>query len=143
MTDFTQYVKNNTDIEAMRESGRRTAAVLAFIRPHVKPGITTEKLDRLCHEYIVDNLGDIPAPLNYRGFPKSICTSVNHVICHGIPKPSEKLKNGDIVNIDVSVIHNGFHGDSPARGAKFCVSIEIGKIDTASRSFCIHVVVLR
>ena len=82
-----------------------------MIGPHVKPGVATEELDRICHDYIVDELASIPAPLNYRGFPKSICTSVNHVVCHGIP--SERvLKNGDIVNVDITVIKDGYHGDT-------------------------------
>jgi methionyl aminopeptidase len=94
----------------MRKAGRLAAEVLDFIVPHVVPGVTTEELDRLCHEFIVEN-GAIPAPLNYRGFPKSICTSVNHVVCHGIPGP-KKLKNGDSVNIDITVILDGWHGDT-------------------------------
>ena len=95
----------------MRLAGRLTADVLDMIGEHVNPGVSTDELDRICHEYIVNEQQAIPAPLNYRGFPKSICTSVNHVVCHGIP--GEKvLKNGDIVNIDVTVIKDGFHGDS-------------------------------
>lgn len=104
-------IKDNQAIEKMRVSGKLTAAVLDMIGPHVKPGISTEALDTLCHDFIVDELGGIPAPLNYRGFPKSICTSVNHQVCHGIPGP-KVLKDGDIVNIDVSVIKDGWHGDS-------------------------------
>ena len=83
-----------------------------MIKEHVKPGITTGELDNICHKYIVDVQRAIPAPLNYRGFPKSICTSVNHQICHGIPSDTKKLKNGDIVNIDVTVIKDGYHGDT-------------------------------
>ncbi len=94
----------------MRRAGRLAAQVLDFITPYVVPGVTTEELDRLCHEYIVDH-GAIPAPLNYRGFPKSICTSVNHVVCHGIPGP-KRLKEGDTLNIDVTVILDGWHGDT-------------------------------
>ena len=82
-----------------------------MIGPHVRPGITTEELDRICHEYIVNEQQAIPAPLNYRGFPKSICTSVNHVVCHGIPS-SKMLKKGDMLNIDITVIKDGFHGDT-------------------------------
>jgi len=82
-----------------------------MIRPHVQPGITTNELDRICHDYIVDVQQAIPAPLNYRGFPKSICTSVNHVVCHGIPG-DKVLKRGDAVNIDITVIKDGFHGDT-------------------------------
>ena len=82
-----------------------------MIRPHVQPGITTDELDQICHDYIVNEQQAVPAPLNYRGFPKSICTSVNHVICHGIPG-NKKLKNGDAINIDITVIKDGFHGDT-------------------------------
>jgi len=95
----------------MRISGRLTADVLDMIGDHVQPGATTEDLDKICHDFIVDVQGGIPAPLNYRGFPKSICTSVNHVVCHGIPG-NRKLRNGDMVNIDVTVIKDGLHGDS-------------------------------
>jgi methionyl aminopeptidase len=94
----------------MRKAGRLAGEVLDFITPYVQPGVTTEELDRLCHDFIVER-NAIPAPLNYRGFPKSICTSINHVVCHGIPGP-RKLLEGDIVNIDVTVIVDGWHGDS-------------------------------
>lgn len=96
--------------EGMRKAGRLAAEVLDYITPHVVPGETTEELDRLCHEYILDH-NAVPAPLNYKGFPKSICTSINHVVCHGIPGP-KKLSRGDIVNIDVTVILDGWHGDT-------------------------------
>ncbi len=95
---------------AMRRAGVLAAQTLDFITPHVRPGVTTGELDRLCHQFIVDN-DAIPAPLNYRGFPKSICTSVNHVVCHGIPG-ERRLMEGDIVNIDVTVILDGWHGDT-------------------------------
>ena len=95
----------------MREAGRLAAEVLDMIGPHVVPGVTTEELDRLCYEHIVNVQGTIPANLNYRGFPKTICSSVNHVVCHGIPN-DRKLKSGDIINIDVTVIKDGFHGDT-------------------------------
>jgi methionyl aminopeptidase len=95
----------------MRLAGRLTAEVLDMIGPHVVPGVTTEELDRLCHDYIVNVQQAVPAPLNYHGFPKSICTSVNHVVCHGIPG-EKRLKNGDIVNVDVTVIKDGWFGDS-------------------------------
>ena len=95
----------------MRVAGRMAAEVLHMIRPHVVAGVTTGTLDRICHEYIVDTLGGIPAPLNYHGFPKSICTSINHQVCHGIPG-ERRLKNGDILNIDVTVIKDGYHGDT-------------------------------
>jgi len=95
----------------MRVAGRLAADVLRMIAPHVKPGVTTGELDRLCHDFIVNEQRAIPAPLNYRGFPKSICTSVNHQVCHGIPG-DRKLKDGDIVNIDITVIKDGWHGDT-------------------------------
>lgn len=104
-------IKTPEEIEKMRLAGRLAAEVLDMIRPHVKPGVTTEGLDVLCHDYIVNVQKAIPAPLNYRGFPKSICTSVNHVVCHGIPS-KKRLKKGDIINIDVTVIKDGFHGDT-------------------------------
>jgi methionyl aminopeptidase len=96
--------------EGMRRAGRLAAETLDFITPHVRPGITTGELDRLCHEFIVGH-DAIPAPLNYRGFPKSICTSINHVVCHGIPG-ERRLDEGDIINIDVTVILAGWHGDT-------------------------------
>ncbi len=95
----------------MRVAGRLAAQVHEMIGEHVRPGVTTEELDRICHDFIVNEQQAIPAPLNYRGFPKSICTSVNHVVCHGIPGP-KKLKRGDIINIDVTVIKDGYHGDT-------------------------------
>ncbi len=96
--------------EGMRKAGKLAAEVLDFITPHVQKGIATEELDKLCHDFTVAH-GAIPAPLNYRGFPKSVCTSVNHVVCHGIPGP-KKLYEGDIINIDVTVIVDGWHGDT-------------------------------
>lgn len=99
------------DFEGMRQSGRLAAQTLDYIEPFIKPGVSTETLDQLCHDYIVSH-GAIPAPLNYHGFPKSICTSVNHVVCHGIPSESKILKEGDIINIDVTTILNGWHGDT-------------------------------
>ncbi|HEX7080869.1 MAG TPA: type I methionyl aminopeptidase [Gammaproteobacteria bacterium] len=104
-------VKTPEEQEKMRIAGRLAADVLDMIAPHVQPGVSTDELNRICHDYIVNELEAIPAPLNYRGFPKSICTSVNHVVCHGIPS-DKKLKSGDIVNIDVTVIKEGFHGDT-------------------------------
>jgi len=95
----------------MRVAGRLAGEVLQMIRPHITAGITTNELDKLCHDYIVDVQKAIPAPLNYHGFPKSICTSVNHQICHGIPS-DKKLKKGDIINIDITVIKDDYHGDT-------------------------------
>ncbi len=104
-------IKSAEDIEKMRVAGRLAAEVLEMIGEYVKAGVTTDELDRICHDYIVNEQDAIPAPLNYRGFPKSICTSVNHCVCHGIPA-DKKLKNGDIINIDVTVIKDGYHGDT-------------------------------
>lgn len=104
--------KTPEEIEKMRVAGRMAAEVLEMIEEHVKPGVTTGELDRICHDYIVNVQDAIPAPLNYRGFPKSICTSVNHVVCHGIPSDTKKLKKGDIINIDITVKKDGYHGDT-------------------------------
>lgn len=104
-------IKNQEEIAKMRVAGKLAADVLTMIEPHVKAGITTDELDKICHDYIVNEQDAIPAPLNYHGFPKSICTSVNHVICHGIPG-DKRLKDGDIINIDITVIKDGFHGDT-------------------------------
>lgn len=104
-------IKNDQEINKMRIAGRLAAEVLDMIGPHVKAGVTTEDLDTLCHDYIVNEQQAIPACLNYRGFPKSICTSINHVVCHGIPG-DKQLKEGDIINIDVTVIKDGYHGDT-------------------------------
>lgn len=104
-------IKTPDEIEKMRVAGRLAAEVLEMIEPYVKPGVTTEELDRICHEYIVNVQNAIPAPLNYRGFPKSICTSLNHQVCHGIPG-KRVLKDGDIINIDITVIKDEFHGDT-------------------------------
>jgi methionyl aminopeptidase len=104
-------IKSQDEIEKMRAAGHLAGEVLEMIGEYVKPGITTGELDKICHDYIVNEQEAIPAPLNYRGFPKSICTSVNHCVCHGIPG-DKTLKKGDIVNIDVTVIKDGFHGDT-------------------------------
>src|SRR5688572_31702421 len=109
-------IKSPQDIEKMRVAGQRAAEVLDYIAPYVKAGTTTGELDRLCHEFITREQEATPAPLNYappgyQPFPKSICTSVNHVVCHGVPG-DKKLRAGDIVNIDVTVIKDGFHGDT-------------------------------
>ncbi len=104
-------LKNPAEQQKMREAGAAAAQVLLMIEPHIKAGVSTDELNRICHEYIVRDLGCVPAPLNYKGFPKSICTSVNHVVCHGIPGP-KVLKKGDIINVDVTVIKDGFHGDT-------------------------------
>lgn len=105
------HIKTPEEIEKMRIAGRLAAEVLEMIAPYVKPGITTGELDRICHDYIVEEQRAIPAPLDYHGFPKSICTSVNHQVCHGIPG-DKVLKKGDVVNIDITVIKDGYHGDT-------------------------------
>ena len=109
-------IKSTQEIDKMRVAGRLAAEVLDFIGPHIKPGVTTEHLDRLCHDYITGVQQAIPAPLDYappgyQPYPKSICTSVNHVVCHGVPG-DKKLRPGDIINIDITVIKDGFHGDT-------------------------------
>jgi methionyl aminopeptidase len=104
-------IKTADEITKMRVAGQLAADVLRMIRPHVQAGVTTEELDRLCHDYIVNTQQAIPAPLNYHGFPKSICTSLNHQVCHGIPG-KRILKQGDIVNIDITVIKDAYHGDT-------------------------------
>ena len=104
-------LKTKEEIEQMRVAGRLAGEVLRMIGPHIKPGVTTGELDEICHRHITEVQDAIPAPLNYRGFPKSICTSVNDVICHGIPG-DKVLKDGDIVNVDITVIKDGWHGDT-------------------------------
>ena len=115
---MTVQIKTPEEISKMRVAGKLAADVLEMIAPHVQAGISTGELDRICHQYIVEEQAAIPAPLNYNGFPKSICTSVNHVICHGIPSDSKILKSGDIINIDITVIKDGFHGDT---SKMFCI----------------------
>lgn len=130
---MTIQLKSAEEIASMRIAGRLASEVLDFIEPHVRPGITTGELDRLCHEYMVGVQGCVPAPLNYAPpgytpFPKSICTSVNHQVCHGIPG-TRVLKSGDIVNLDITVIKDGFHGDT---SRMFCV----GEPSIAARRLC-------
>jgi methionyl aminopeptidase len=126
-------IKTPEEIERMRVAGRLAAEVLDFIAPQVRPGVTTGELDRLCHDYMVRHQGTIPAPLDYappgyRPFPKSICTSVNHQVCHGIPG-DRVLKNGDIVNIDITVIKDDFHGDTSRM-------FYVGEPSLAARRLC-------
>ena len=104
-------IKTAVEIARMRVAGRLAAQVLEMIGEHVRPGVTTGELDRICHDFMVDEQQAIPAPLNYKGFPKSICTSVNYQVCHGIPS-NKRLKKGDILNIDITVIKDGYHGDT-------------------------------
>lgn len=114
-------IKTEAEIEKMRVAGRLAAEVLEMIEPLVEPGITTGELDRICHEHITRIQHAIPAPLDYHGFPRSICTSVNEVVCHGIPSENKKLKSGDIINIDVTVIKDGYHGDSS-------IMVQVGEV---------------
>ncbi|MDP1519504.1 type I methionyl aminopeptidase [Porticoccus litoralis] len=111
-------IQTAEELEKMRIAGRLAAEVLEMIEPYVVPGVTTGELDRICHDYMVNEQKVIPAPLNYRGFPKSICTSINQVVCHGIPSEKKKLKDGDIVNLDITVIKDGYYGDT---SKMFCV----------------------
>ena len=104
-------IKSKSDIEKMRVAGKLASDVLVMIGSYVKSGVSTLELDKICHDFIVEEQSAIPAPLNYRGFPKSICTSVNHQVCHGIPD-KRILKKQDIVNIDITVIKDGYHGDT-------------------------------
>ena len=104
-------IKSGEEQQRMRVAGRLAAEVLDMIEAHVRPGVTTDELNRICHEYITEQQQAIPAPLNYRGFPRSICTSLNQVVCHGIPS-DRKLRDGDMLNIDITVIKDGFHGDT-------------------------------
>lgn len=110
-------IKSASEIEKMRTAGKLAAEVLEMIEPYVVPGVTTDELDKICHDYIVDVQKAIPAPLNYHGFPKSICTSINQQVCHGIPS-EKKLKSGDIVNVDITVLKDDYHGDT---SKMFCV----------------------
>ncbi|MFZ2313170.1 MAG: type I methionyl aminopeptidase [Methylobacter sp.] len=110
-------IKSASEIEKMRIAGKLAADVLEMIEPYIVPGVTTDELDQICHNYIVDVQKAIPAPLNYHGFPKSICTSINQQVCHGIPS-EKKLKSGDIVNVDITVIKDDYHGDT---SKMFCV----------------------
>ncbi|WP_174875198.1 type I methionyl aminopeptidase [Vogesella oryzae] len=126
-------IKTQEDIEKMRIAGRLAAEVLDYITPFVKPGVTTEELDKLCHDYMVNVQGTIPAPLNYAPdggtpYPKSICTSINHVICHGIPD-NKPLKKGDIVNLDITVIKDGYHGDTSRM-------FYVGEVSDFARRLC-------
>lgn len=121
-------IKTPEEIKKMRVAGRLAAEVLEMIAPHVQPGITTEELDRICHDYIVNEQQAIPAPLNYHGFPRSICTSINHQVCHGIPS-NRRLKNGDIINVDITVIKDGYHGDTS-------MMFQVGKTSVMAQRIC-------
>ena len=120
--------KSPEDLEKMRIAGRLASEVLDLANAHVRPGLTTAELDRICHDHIVNVQRAVPAPLDYHGFPKSICTSVNHQVCHGIPS-GKRLKNGDIVNVDVTVVKDGFHGDTSRM-------MFVGEPSVAARRLC-------
>lgn len=121
-------IKSPEAIEKMRVAGKLASEVLEMIESHVKQGVTTDELNAICHEYMVNTQKVVPAPLNYEGFPKSICTSINHVVCHGIPC-DKALKDGDILNIDVTVIADGYHGDTSKM-------FEIGKVPVQTQRLC-------
>ena len=125
------HIKTPEEIEKMRIAGRLAAEVLHMIKPYVKAGVTTDELNDVCHAYIVNEQHAIPAPLNYNGFPKSICTSINHQVCHGIPS-DKRLKEGDIVNIDITVIKDGYHGDTSKMFAVGNPSILAGRVSRIS-----------
>lgn len=130
---MTITLKTPQEIAKMRVAGRLTAEVLDYITPHIRSGITTGEIDRLCHDYMVDVQGSIPAPLNYappgyKPYPKSTCTSVNHQVCHGVPG-DRQLKNGDILNLDITVIKDGYHGDSSRM-------FQIGETSVQARRLC-------
>jgi len=121
-------IKNAEQLDKMRVAGKLASEVLGMIEPYVVPGVTTDELDRRCHQYITDVQGAIPAPLNYKGFPRSVCTSVNNVVCHGIPGP-KVLKKGDILNLDVTVIKDGFHGDTSRM-------FQVGEVGILAKRLC-------
>ena len=130
---MTISIKDAKDAEGMRVAGRLASEVLDFLTPHVKPGVTTNELDKLAHDYMVNVQGTIPAPLNYQPpgyapYPKSICTSINHQVCHGIPN-EKALKKGDIVNIDITVIKDGWHGDTSRM-------FMVGDVSIAAKRLC-------
>ena len=120
-------IKSKREIELMRATSKLAASTLEYIEPFVKPGVSTEELNTLCHEYIIKN-GAYPSPLNYHGFPKSVCTSLNEVVCHGIPSTKDVLKDGDILNIDVTTYLNKFHGDTNKTFLVGNVSDEVKKL---------------
>ncbi len=125
----TLIIQSPQDLAGMRIAGQQAAQLLEYIEPFVVPGVSTEHLNTLCHDYITQQLQAIPAPLNYRGFPKSICTSVNQVVCHGVPDAQKTLKKGDIINIDVTLIQGGYHGDT---SKMYCV----GEVTGFAKKLC-------
>ena len=136
-------IKTAAEIDKMRVAGRLAAEVLEMIVPFVRPGISTEELDQICHRHIIEIQQAIPAPLNYHGFPKSICTSVNHVVCHGIPG-ERRLKNGDIINVDITVIKDGFHGDTSQMFVVGETSLKARRlVDTAYECLLVGIALVR
>lgn len=129
-------IKTEAEIAKMRIAGEYAAKVLDMIGPYVKTGVSTLELNDICHDYIL-SLNAIPAPLNYRGFPKSICTSPNHVVCHGIPSEKKILRNGDILNIDITVIKDGYHGDTSKMYYVGTPSIKAKKLVTITQE-CLY-----
>ncbi|MDX8389798.1 MAG: type I methionyl aminopeptidase [Mariprofundaceae bacterium] len=125
------HIKTKDEVEQMRPACRLAANTLVMIEPYIRPGVSTDTLNDICHQYIVDH-GAYPSPLNYRGFPKSVCTSVNHVVCHGIPA-AKKLKKGDIINVDVTVLVDGFHGDTSKTFFVDTPSIKAKKVTEVAR----------
>ncbi|QTM69290.1 M24 family metallopeptidase, partial [Buchnera aphidicola (Hormaphis cornu)] len=123
-------IKDSKEIEKMRTSGKLTAEILNIIEEYLIPGITTSEIDLICYNYIIKKQKAIPACLGYNGFPKSICISINDVVCHGIPSKTQILKNGDIVNIDVSIIKNGYHTDASKM-------FYIGQVSQIAHSLCV------
>ena len=124
-----RLIKSQADIDGMRAAARATSQTLDYIRSHVRAGVTTERLNVLCYKHITQELDARPASLGYRGFPKSICTSVNNVVCHGIPNPKKKLTSGDIINIDVALIKDGYYGDSSR-------TFGVGRVNQFARRLC-------
>jgi methionyl aminopeptidase len=136
-------IKSEDEIAKMKVAGHLAAEVLELIATHIEPGITTAELDDICHRHIVDTQQAIPAPLNYHGFPKSICTSINHVVCHGIPA-DRKLRDGDIVNVDITVIKDGYHGDTSKMFIVGNGSVKARRlVDTAYECLCLGIDMVR
>ncbi len=135
-------IKSESDIQKMRIAGKLASEVLEMIEEFVSPGVSTGMLDEICHKYIIEEQKAIPAPLNYKGFPKSICTSINHQVCHGIPSYENNLKEGDIINIDVTVIKDGFHGDTSKMFFVGETSILAERLCKITRECMIHAIKL-
>jgi methionyl aminopeptidase len=133
-------IKSPSEIERMRVAGRLAAEVLQVVAPHVKPGVSTAELDRICHDHIVNVQKAVPANVGYKGFPATVCTSVNNVICHGIPSASKILKDGDILNIDVTVIKDGWHGDTSRMYVVGKPSVKAQRLVDVTRQAMFHAI---